>query len=269
MLLCHNIIDTEQGPSKGKLAWMKALDRYKEQQTCELKESDGKVADTLLRPTAKTKSIRAKHDKRKALYLIAGQSHSVWTPKKPSVKATGFTDVVMEVVRNKQDLLERQQRLRSRVMATQQVLKVQREEFADASKVEGGDESPPLPQKSKMWQKAIKKVIEDNTKAKRRKRSKRSLHFHDVVSQYMASTSSASNHVDQPTAGSTTTHAKAVARHALRLWRSQYMEDSKKFKVLKKKPFASVASLPLHGIVQHDSCKTIPEEKELNRDSIL
>ena len=251
------------------MAWIEAVRRHREQSMCEDKESDEKMADTQLRSTAKTKSIRAKYDKRKALYLIAGQSHSVWTPKKPSVRATGLSDVVMEVVKNKQDLLERQQRLRSRVMATQQVLKVQREEFADASKDEG-DESPPLPQKTKMWQKAIKKVIEDNTNAKRRKRSKRSLHFHDVVSQYMASTSAASNHDNQPTAESTTTHAaKAEARHALRMWRSQYMDDSKKLKVLKKKPFSSLASLPLHGIDQHDSCKTIPEEREPNGDSIL
>ena len=262
--------DTEQENSKGKMGWVKALERYKKQHNdmCELKENDGKMADIAMRPVARAKSIRAKDAKRKSLYLIEGQSHSVWIPpNKPDVKTTSFTDVVMEVVRNnKQDLFERQQRLHNRVTATQQVLKVQREEFGDASKAEGGEGvTTTMPQKSKMWQKSIKKVIEDNVKAKRGMRSK---HFHDVVSQYMIATSTTSNCVDQSTAESTTTHAKAEARHALRMWRNKYMENKSKKPEFPNKTIASVAPHPLqHGIDQHDdsSCETMPESSSLKQ----
>ena len=239
---------------------MRVLERYKESECRLSQEEEGKVPDAKLRSTAKTKSIRQKQDKRKALYLVAGQSHSVWTPRKPSLKQqSAFTDVVMEVVRNKQDLQERQKRLRSRVRATQLVLKVQREELEEKEGGGGGEgervQTPTT--ERKMWQKVIKKVMVENTKAKRGKHSKRSLHFHEVVSQYAEKMAKANNS-DEEAAESTARQAKADARRALKQWRSQYLGQSKSSMRKKKplKPFSSVAHIQVQQSardVQHNN----------------
>ena len=256
--VCHCCTVCEEEPSQAKLAWMRVLERYKENE-CQLSQEDeGTVPDTQLRSTAKTKSIRQKQDKRQALYLVAGQSHSVWTPRKPSLKQPALTDVVMEVVRNKQDLQERQKRLRSRVLATQLVLKVQREEFEEGGEGEEGRVQTPNTEK-RMWRKAITKVMEENTKAKRRKRSKRSLHFHEVVSQYAEKMAKA-NQNNEEAAESTVRQAKADARRALKQWRSQYISQSKKKKT-PLKPFLSVANIPVQQPAsQHGVCNTIMED---------
>ena len=215
--------DTEEEPPLTKLTWLKALEKYKEQKSA-IDQNDEPVGDTQLRSEAKTKSIRAKQDKRKPLYLSAGQRHSVWTPKQPSLKKTSLTDVVMQVVQNKQDLRERQQRLRSRVMATQLVLKEQREEMVEDDGEKSEAEQNMTPEKRVKWQTAIKKVIDDNTKAKK-KRSKRSIHFHDVVSRYAATMSTTTR--DDSAIQSINLQAKADARMALHQWRSQYWGDPK------------------------------------------
>ena len=192
----------------------------------------------------------------------------MWTPRRPSKPCAGFTDIVMEVMRNKQDLLERQQRLRSRIMATQQVLKVQREEMAAMSDEDGEEDSTvqeAAAEKKKKWQRAIKKVMEDNTKAKK-KPSKRSIHFHDVVSQYVA-TMSTSSHDDATVDQFTVTQAKAEARNSLRQWRSQYMESTKQKKKNPMKQSSSVPIIPMHATVQHEMCPTIPEESGPTEDS--
>ena len=252
----------EEESSQAKMAWMRILERYKENECRLSQEEEGTVPDAQLRTTAKTKSIRKKQDRRRALYLVAGQSHSVWTPRQRSVKKQSFTDVVMEVVRNKQDLQQRQKRLRSRVMATQLVLKVQREELDDAAREGEEDEVVPTPTTEKrMWQKVITKVMEDNTKAKRRKRSKRSLHFHEVVSQYAEKMSKASQ--DDEVAKSTAQQAKAEARHALRQWRSQYVGHSSSRRKAPLKPFSSVSNFQTQGpIAEHATCDTITEGNE-------
>ena len=210
---------SEEGPSSAKLAWMRVLERHK-QSECQLSQEDT-VPDAQLRTTAKTQSIRQKQDKRKALYLVAGRNHSVWTPRQRSLKQQGFTDVVIEAVKSKQDLKERQKRLRSRVMATQLVLKVQREAVREEGGGEEEEVQTPKTEK-KMWQRVIKKVMEENTKVRRKKRSKRSLHFHDVVSRYVEKMERSTSQ-DEETVQSTTLQAKADARRALRQWRSQYL----------------------------------------------
>ena len=259
---------SEEEPSQAKLAWMRVLERYKQNECRLSQEDEGTVPDAHLRSTAKTKSIRQKQDKRKALYLVAGQSHSVWTPRQPSFKKKpALTDVVMEVVRNTQDLKERQKRLRSRVMATQLVLKVQREELEEEEEEEGGEgrgEGVQTPTTEKrMWQKVIKKVIAENTKAKRGKRSKRSFHFHDVVSQYAEKMAKA-NQNDEETVQSTAKQAKADARRALRQWRSQYFTSQSRPSMKTKrplKPFSSVANIQVQQpAAQHGVCDTITEE---------
>lgn len=266
--------DTEEEPSSAKLAWLNALEKYKEQK-CEIDENGEPKGDAQLRPEAKTKSIRAKQDKRKALYLSAGQRHSVWTPKQPSLKkSAGFTDVVMQVVKNKQDLLKRQQRLRSRIMATQLVLKEQREEIAECSDDGGEGEQSTMPEKRVKWQSAIKKVIDDNTKAKKKKHSKRSVHFHDVVSRY-AATMSTSTQDDSAVQSSKSTNLqdKADARRALRQWRSQYLGDRKQSASRKPpksvKQSYSTSNLPVKAEVHQHLCQTIPEEGELTQDTCM
>ena len=267
LCLCSTVCEEE--PSQAKLAWMRVLERYKENECRLSQEEEGTVPDAQLRSTAKTKSIRQKQDKRRALYLVAGQSHSVWTPRKPSLKKQpAFTDVVMEVVRNKQDLQERQKRLRSRVRATQLVLKVQREELEEEEGGGGGEgERVQTPTTEKrMWQKVIKKVMVENTKAKRGKRSKRSLHFHEVVSQYAEKMAKA-NQNDEEAAESTVRQAKADARRALKQWRSEYLGRSKSSMRNKKplKPFSSVAHIHVQQPASHHGiCNTITEGNEDN-----
>ena len=256
---------SEDVPSQAKMAWMRVLERYKENECRLSQEDEDMVPDAQLRTTAKTQSIRQKQEKRKALYLVSGQRHSVWIPgQQTSIKRQGFTDVVMEVVQNKQDLKARQKRLRSRVMATQLVLKVQREELDDAEREEGEREEEvrtPTSEK-KMWQRVIKKVIEENTKAKRKKRTKRSFHFHEVVSQYAEKMDKSGQ--DEETVRSTTLQAKAEARHALRQWRSQYFGrpgQSKRTRSLNK--FSSLTNIQTQAPeTRNANCDTIAEENE-------
>ena len=249
-----------------KPAWLKELENYEEQKS-EIDRNSEPVGDTLLRSEAKTKSIRAKQDKRKPLYLSAGQRHSVWTPKQPSINKPSFADVVMQVVQNKQDLRERQQKLRSRVMATQLVLKEQREEMVedDGEKSEG--EQNTTPEKRVKWQTAIKMVIDDNTKAKK-KRFKKSVHFHDIVSQYAATMSTSAR--DDSAIQSINLQTKADAR--MRQCRSQYWGDpkqshSRKPSILSKQSF-STTNIPMQAEA-HERCQTIPEESEPAKDTCM
>ena len=204
-------------------------------------------------------STKAKQDRRKSLYLFDGQMHSVWTPRHPSKSHTGFTDIVTEVVKSKQDLLKRRQRLQSRLMATQQVLKVQREEMVVMSD-EGEEENSTVQRPAgKKWQRAIKNVTKDNTKAKK-KSPKKNIHFHDVVSQCVAAMSTSNNDDVMVNDESTATRAKAVAHNSLRVWRSQCMEYTKQSQ---KKHSSSV---PMQATVQHEICTTIPKESEPTED---
>ena len=195
---------------------MKVLEQDKENREWKLDQepqATPDIAETLLRPQKKTQSIREKQDKRKALYLDAGQTHNVWKP---------FTDVVVEVVKNRRDLLKRQQTLQSRVVATNKVLKVQREELALSS--EGDEEvQQTTPEEKKRWQKAIVKVMEENTKVK--KSSKKNMHFHDAVTQYVGAMST-SSHDDAAQSTTPTKRAAFVAQK----WRSQLMKDRKRTK---------------------------------------
>ena len=215
------------------MAWMRIVERYKESKS-EMNSDTHETqptTDTMLRSTSKTKSIRAKRDKQKALYLDRGQKHTVWIPKRQSKPSAGFTDVVMEVVKHEQSLLERQRRLHNRVMATQHCLKVQREVITDEDDEGSGRTQQSTANKQKKWKKVITKVMEENAKMKR-KPSKTSLRFHDIVSQYVEATSKCDQETPQSTAA--TIQAKAAARRSLRHWKSQFMEvpKTKKWKSL-------------------------------------
>ena len=250
MFLCSTVF--EEGPTQAKLALIRLFNEFKLSQE---KLPDAQK-NTRQRST-KTKSIRQKQDKQKALYLVAGESHSVWTPRKPSLKQPGFSDVAMEVVRNKQDLQERQKRMRSRVMATQLVLKVQREELekSEEGEEEGEVDDGVQTRKNKGWRNVIKRVVEENTKAKQRKRSKSSLHFHEVVSHY-AEKMAKPNQNDEETAESTACQAKADAHQAINQWRTQHLDQSKRSKT-PLKPFSSVADIQVQQpAFQHRAYRT-------------
>ena len=239
------------------MAWIRLVERCKSEMNSDTHETQP-ISDTMLRSTSKTKSIKAKRDKRNALYLDRGRRHTVWTPKRPSKTSVGFTDVVMEVVKNRQSLLERQRRLRNRVMATQHVLKVQREVITNEDEEESGKIQQSTGNKQKKWKKVITKVMEENAKMKRNP-SKTSIRFHDIVSQYVEATSKC----DNDNAQSTATQAKAAARKSLRHWKSQFMEAPKTQKRMKKT--STESSLPIHSIVHHEpfDIPPISEENEM------
>ena len=147
----------------------------------------------------------------RSVYLRDGEIHSVWKPKRtsltspttPSPPPTNFADVVSEVMRQKLNLRERQRKLFSRVTATQAVLKEQNEELATVAELtEDEDEEKVNDEESmsergrvdtpgkKMWQQAIKTVIDENKddeKKKKRNRKRSTVHFHEVVTNKLAS----------------------------------------------------------------------------------
>ena len=151
---------------------------------------------TQLRSESKRKSIKAKRDHRRALYLDEGQAHAVWKPKRFARKvhvAVGMSTAMLEMEKHRQDLHERQQKLLSRVQATREVLKVQREELAnleeDVADVEdwgiGGPGGGRRGDKRR-WRSVITRVTDDVQQRERHNRKKRSMYFHDTVSQYVA-----------------------------------------------------------------------------------
>ena len=195
-----------------------------------------------------------RRDRRKAIYLDDDQSHSVWTPRQPSLKSPVLADMVMETMRNKEDLKERQKRMFNRMRATQLVLKVQREELEEEEEEEGEGEGEgeakvggrrEAATEGRIWQKAIKKVVKENT-TERTQRStrgggrKRSLHFQSVVSKYAEKMANANQNNDE--AQSTAIQAKAEARHALKQWRSKHLSHSKP-SLRTKKPVGSIPSV--------------------------
>ena len=149
----------------------------------------------------------------RSVYLRDGEVHAVWKPTKSSVPSpttptpppSRFADLVHEVMRQhgKENLRERQKKLLSRVTATQQVLKEQNEELAavaelteeeeEEKEVEPRSASAPgqrdTPGK-KMWQHLIKSVIDEkkqSDKDRKRNRKRSTVHFHEVVTNKVAS----------------------------------------------------------------------------------
>ena len=151
----------------------------------------------------------------RSVYLRDGEIHSVWKPSRqnsltkpttPSPTPQSLAEVVQAVMKQKHDLRERQRKLFSRVTATQAVLKEQNEELAtveeatddeDEEQTEEGrasDEARTDTPRKKMWQQAIKTVIDDNKddqkehrKKSRRDRKRSTVHFHEVVTSKLAS----------------------------------------------------------------------------------
>jgi hypothetical protein len=203
---------------------------------------------TQLRSESKRKSIKAKRDHRRALYLDEGQAHTVWKPKRFARKvhvAVGMSTAMLEMEKHRQDLHERQQKLVSRVQATREVLKVQREELAnleeDVADVEdwgiGGPGGGRRADKRR-WRSVITRVNDDMKQRERHNRKKRSMYFHDTVSQYVAAMTKYSPQGETGALVTSDAHKKrAPSSHSLKVtplrtgvvplrqWRSLLFED--------------------------------------------
>ena len=191
-------------------------------------------------------SSRRINDRRNCLYLDTDQTHTVWKPKHSKKKeTTGFT--VMEVIKNRRTLLDRQQKLLSRVEATRKVLKAQKEELAtleedsNSDNEENSEAQQPTQKDGKRWKNAIARVKKDNRTAnkKAKRAAKRCIRFHDTVSKYVSDMSTSSpNHGAQLPTGPTEAEGAALysrkraapvraATMSLLQWKSQVFEDQR------------------------------------------
>lgn len=215
---------------------------------------------------------------RTSLYLRNGKAHSVWKPRRYTERnpASGISN---EVEEQRQDLHERQQNLLSRVQATRDVLKEQKEELArhpeenqsgveekEEEEKEGEEKKEERAQESdqthtnseQRWQYAIKSVMKKKAGPSTTKDLKRMpWQFHDVVSQYIATVSQSSPHSEaQPTVAQERQRAPTVpciksssaedGVIPLRQWKSHYYA-SKKVKQERQermKQFSTEPSIP-------------------------
>lgn len=158
----------------------------------EVSPKDAKKAfiGTQLRPESQRRSIKQKQQRRKALYLDNGEAYTIWKPKysKKNVSA-GASNTVLEMDKQKQDLYERQQKVLSRVQATREVLKVQREELAT---LEDETEETSVQQFTSDREKSSHTITgmtltkENDKEKEQQSRKKLSMYFHNTVSQYVA-----------------------------------------------------------------------------------
>ena len=245
-----------------------------------------------LREKGGNERVRVYRRARTSLYLRDGKAHSVWKPKRHTERKR-VSRVDNEVVEQKQDLHERQQNLLSRVQATRDVLKEQKEELArqpeehqsgmeveekekerEDEEEEGDRESDQTHTSTtngeQRWQHAIRSVMEENVGKKTRKDLKRMpWQFHDVVSQYVAAVSQPSPHSEaQPVVAQerqrapTTPYMKSEQDRviSLRQWKSQYYE-SKKVKQERQermKQFYTEPSIPKHLITIAEEDSEVP-----------
>ena len=156
---------------------------------------------------------------------------------------------ILEMEKQRQDLHERQQKLMSRVQATREVLKVQREELANLEEDEvDGDEwvigQPGSERRAatdrRRWRSVITRVMEENdgvTQRERRNRKKRSMYFHHTVSQYVAAMTKNSPMSETAPPLTSSIKKRAPSYHSLKVtplrtgvvplrqWRSLVFED--------------------------------------------
>ena len=191
-------------------------------------------------------------------------------------------------MKHKQELLERQKALMSRVKATQHVLKIQKGELARISETseeeeekeregeeeeeeeEGGKGSdgtgiPTLTGKGR-WQHAIKSVVGE--KRKKIDVKKLSTHFHDIVSQYVAAMQSASqsesppmDHDETPSLESTSEQDGAIP---FQKWKRQFIERQQSKEEREKNAKGSLyetATVTFSDTVME--ADTLPEDAEI------
>ena len=174
------------------------------------------------------KAIHTDEDQTKAISLDDGQTHTVWKPEHMSSLGRDFS------------LLERRKRLLNRVWATQQVLRVQSDEGKG-----GNQQHSSVAVKQKQWQKALKKATTvRRRKSTMRRQSTQNLPFHDIVSQYATAISTSDRDNDTKAMA----EAKFDARSAMRLWKSQYIQEGGM-----KEELTPRSSLPVNTITSQDS----------------
>ena len=175
------------------------------------------------------KATNMKQDKKTAISLDDGQTHTVWRPE--HVSSLGRDS----------GLLERRKRLLNRVWATQQVLRVQSDEGKGDSQQQHNTE----PVKRKQWQRALKNVtIAHRRKVTMRRCSTENFPFHDIVSQYATAISTSDRDDDTKAMAK----AKFDARNAMRLWKSEYIQEGSM-----KEQVAPRASFPVSTKTAQDS----------------
>lgn len=159
-------------------------------------DADKALSGTQLRPESKRRSIKQKQQRRNALYLDNGEAYTIWKPK--YLKTAETSNTVLEMDKQKQDLYERQQKVLSRVQATREVLKVQREELATLEDETEEDVKSSVRQCTTLrekWPNTVTGMTKENEKEKEQQsRKKRSTYFHNTVSQYVAVMMKSSSH---------------------------------------------------------------------------
>ena len=161
--------------------------------------------------------------RKRSLYLDSGQKHTVWKPThRETRKSIRFTDV-----ENRQDLLKRQHKLQSRIIATQEVLKDQLAVLSEEDEEESTEVHQPMSKGRIKWQKTIQDVIKDNAKGKKKLNAR----FHEVVTMYVESMSK----------------PKKPIVPGFQQWKSQFKESVKE-----RKQSFSKSSIPEHEMGDKD-----------------
>ena len=192
------------------MACVRALNQSKENDYPHSQEEEEMQPDEAQQGTAAR--IGHEQDNQKALYTVSGSSHSVWTPRSPVDKQPVYTDVFLDVVRSRRNLCDRQASLETRILATNLVLKMQKEDMEDDAEQGGEQEGETHSPVKTRWQKTL---MED--------KHQRSYQFHNIVSQY-AEKMAITSQDDQ----SVTFKAKAEADNAIKLWRSKSLCSRKR-----------------------------------------
>lgn len=202
---------SEEDSSQAKMACVRALNQSKENEYPYSQEEEEMQPDEAQQGAAAR--IGHEQDNAKALYTVSGSSHSVWTPRSPVDKQPVYTDVFLDVVRSRRNLSDRRASLETRILATNLVLKMQKEDVEQEAAEQGGEqEGETHPPAKTRWQKTL---MED--------KQQRSHQFHDIVSQYAEKMATTSQD-DQ----SVTFKAKAEADNAIKLWRSKSLCSRKR-----------------------------------------
>lgn len=161
--------------------------------------------------------------RKKSLYLSSGKIHAVWKPRQRSENILS-TNAVKDPAKQQDDLFERRRKVLAQIQATRFALDVQKKELA---------ELPETSEVGKKWQRAIKKVIEEESEKSHKKDvAKISRRFHNIVTQHVEAMSQTQPALISPISdmsseldGAFSPRARAQTRVIpVRQWKSQYRE---------------------------------------------
>ena len=177
-----------------------------------------------VRTTSGAQRITRRLSRKKSLYLSRGKIHAVWKPRQRSENILSV-NAVKDPVKQQDDLFERRRKVLAQIQATRFALDVQKKELA---------ELPETTEVGKKWQRAIKKVIEEESEksVKQKDVVKISRRFHDIVTQHVEAMSQVQPALASPMSdmgseldGAFSPRARAQTRVIpVRQWKSQYRE---------------------------------------------